>query len=98
MRRQEKLQKRRSYIVFHRMFSCTRWNVCGMLVVGLFPQFSRRLSGQFLAQLMGTAALIRFVLLRTRGLNWLLSDSMRGQLVQKLSGRAGGPVLELETS
>jgi ammonium transporter, Amt family len=48
--------------------------IWGVLAVGLFAQFSGQTSGQFLAQLVGIATLIGFVLPLTYGLNWLLNQ------------------------
>jgi Amt family ammonium transporter len=47
--------------------------IWGVLAVGLFGEFSGQTSGQFLAQLIGIATLIGFVLPLTYGLNWLLN-------------------------
>jgi Amt family ammonium transporter len=47
--------------------------IWGVLAVGLFGEFSGQTSGQFLAQLLGIATLIGFVLPLTYGLNWLLN-------------------------
>jgi ammonium transporter, Amt family len=47
--------------------------IWGVLAVGLLAQFSGQTSGQFLAQLVGIATLIGFVLPLTYGLNWLLN-------------------------
>ncbi len=47
--------------------------IWGVLAVGLFAQFSATVQGQFLAQLVGIATLIGFVLPLTYGLNWLLN-------------------------
>lgn len=47
--------------------------IWGVLAVGLFAEFSGQTSGQFLAQLVGIATLIGFVLPLTYGLNWLLN-------------------------
>jgi ammonium transporter, Amt family len=47
--------------------------IWGVLAVGLLGQFSGQTSGQFLAQLIGIATLIGFVLPLTYGLNWLLN-------------------------
>jgi Amt family ammonium transporter len=47
--------------------------IWGLLAVGLLAQFSGQTSGQFLAQLVGIATLIGFVLPLTYGLNWLLN-------------------------
>jgi ammonium transporter, Amt family len=47
--------------------------IWGVLAVGLLAQFPSPTSGQFLAQLVGIATLIGFVLPLTYGLNWLLN-------------------------
>jgi ammonium transporter, Amt family len=47
--------------------------IWGVLAVGLFAEFSGQTSGQFLAQVVGLATLIGFVLPLTYGLNWLLN-------------------------
>ena len=47
--------------------------IWGVLAVGLFAAFSGSAPGQFLAQLIGIATLIGFVLPLTYGLNWLLN-------------------------
>lgn len=46
--------------------------IWGILALGLFAEFSGQ-AGQFLAQLIGIATLIGFVLPLTYGLNWLLN-------------------------
>jgi ammonium transporter, Amt family len=46
--------------------------IWGVLALGLFAEFSGQ-AGQFLAQLIGIATLIGFVLPLTYGLNWLLN-------------------------
>ena len=47
--------------------------IWGILAVGLFAQLPGENSGQLLAQVVGIAALIGFVLPVTYGLNWLLN-------------------------
>jgi ammonium transporter, Amt family len=47
--------------------------IWGVLALGALAQFSGQSSGQFLAQLVGVATLIGFVLPLTYGLNWLLN-------------------------
>jgi Amt family ammonium transporter len=44
-----------------------------VLAVGIFARFPTEASGQWLAQLVGIATLIGFVLPTTFGLNWLLN-------------------------
>ena len=46
--------------------------IWGVLAIGLFAEFSGQ-AGQLLAQLIGIATLIGFVLPLTYGLNWLLN-------------------------
>ncbi len=47
--------------------------IWGVLAVGIFARFPTQASGQWLAQLVGIATLIGFVLPTTYGLNWLLN-------------------------
>ena len=47
--------------------------VWGILAVGLFAQIPGENTGQLLAQIVGVAALVGFVLPMTYGLNWLLN-------------------------
>lgn len=47
--------------------------IWGILAVGLFAQLPGENSGQLLAQIVGIASLIGFVLPMTYGLNWLLN-------------------------
>ncbi len=47
--------------------------IWGVLAAGLFVEFSGQAPGQFLAQLIGIATLIGFVLPLSYGLNWLLN-------------------------
>jgi Amt family ammonium transporter len=47
--------------------------IWGVLAVGIFARFPTDASGQWLAQLVGIATLIGFVLPTTYGLNWLLN-------------------------
>ena len=51
--------------------------VWGVLAVGIFAPFPTEASGQWLAQLVGVATLIGFVLPMTFGLNWLLNRFIR---------------------
>jgi Amt family ammonium transporter len=45
----------------------------GILALGLFARFPDRAEGQWLAQLVGLATLLGFILPLTYGLNWLLN-------------------------
>ncbi len=47
--------------------------IWGILAVGLFAQIPGENAGQLLAQIVGVAALVGFVLPMTYGLNWLLN-------------------------
>jgi len=47
--------------------------VWGIFAVGLFARLPRGSAGQLLAQIVGIATLIGFVLPTTYGLNWLLN-------------------------
>jgi ammonium transporter, Amt family len=75
--------------------------IWGVLAVGIFGQFPNRgssgldgASGQFLAQLVGVATLIGFVLPLTYSLNWLLDRCLR-QRVALEAERQGMDLFEL---
>lgn len=72
--------------------------IWGVLAVGIFGQFPNQAanhnSGQFLAQLVGVATLIGFVLPLTYSLNWLLDRCLR-QRVPLEAERQGIDLFEL---
>ncbi len=72
--------------------------IWGVLAVGIFGQFPSQAanhdSGQFLAQLVGVATLIGFVLPLTYSLNWLLDRCLR-QRVSLEAERQGIDLFEL---
>lgn len=68
--------------------------IWGLLAVGLFARFPDQASGQLLAQLIGIATLVGFVLPLTYGLNWLL-DRFYPQRVAPEGERQGMDLHEL---
>lgn len=66
----------------------------GVLALGLFAQFPDEKSGQWLAQVIGIATLLGFVLPLTYGLNWTL-DRFRPQRVARDGERQGMDLHEL---
>jgi Amt family ammonium transporter len=68
--------------------------IWGVLAVGIFAGVSDRPAGQFLAQLVGIATLIGFVLPLTYGLNWFLDRVLR-QRVALAGERQGVDLYEL---
>jgi len=68
--------------------------IWGVLALGLFAEFSGHAPGQFLAQLVGIATLIGFVLPLTYGLNWLLGR-LHSQRVAAEGERQGMDLHEL---
>jgi Amt family ammonium transporter len=68
--------------------------IWGMLAVGLFAHFPEPARGQWLAQVVGIATLLGFVLPLTYGLNWLLNRFVR-QRVPLEGERLGMDVYEL---
>ena len=68
--------------------------IWGILAVGLFGRLEAGGSGQLLAQAMGIATLVGFVLPFTYGLNWLL-DRLMGQRVAVEGEHQGMDLYEL---
>jgi Amt family ammonium transporter len=66
----------------------------GVLALGIFARFSDSVSGQWLAQLVGIATLIGFVLPLTYSLNWLL-NRLYSQRVAPEGERQGMDLYEL---
>jgi Amt family ammonium transporter len=66
----------------------------GVLALGLFAQFPDQATGQWLAQLVGIATLLGFVLPLTYSLNWLL-DRIQPQRVARDGERQGMDLHEL---
>ena len=66
----------------------------GVLALGLFAQFPDHRTDQWLAQLIGIATLLGFVLPLTYALNWLL-DRLRPQRVARDGERQGMDLHEL---
>ena len=68
--------------------------IWGVLALGLFARFPDPAPGQFIAQLVGVATLLGFVLPLTYGLNWLL-DRISPQRVALEGERQGMDLHEL---
>ncbi len=68
--------------------------IWGILALGLFAHFPQPVSGQWVAQLVGIATLLGFVLPLTYGLNWLL-DRVLPQRAPLEGERLGMDVYEL---
>ena len=68
--------------------------IWGVLAVGIFAQIPGENAGQLLAQIVGVAALVGFVLPMTYGLNWLL-NSFHQQRVAVDGERQGMDLHEL---
>jgi Amt family ammonium transporter len=68
--------------------------IWGVLALGFFAHFSNAVSGQWLAQFVGVATLLGFVLPLTYGLNWLL-DRLLPQRAPLEGERLGMDVFEL---